>query len=118
MTATKVQSWVHFNRAPSELYIGTATDGTAKELVSQSSGASLGDVAGQVVTGIDIQVGSGSILTYMQITASDAGQVINIKGGERLANAGSTTNSNLNLCAQNLSIGVERGMTLNVLTLD
>lgn len=118
MTATKVQAWVHFNRAPSELYIATTTDGTEKELTSQSSGAALGDVAGQVVTGIDIQLGAGSILTYMQITASDAGQVINIKGGERLAAGGATTYSNLNLCAQNLSISVERGMSLNVLTLD
>ena len=118
MTATKVQAWVHFTRAPSELYIATTTDGAEKELVSQSSGAALGDVAGQIVTGIDIQLGAGSILTYMQITGSDGGQVINIKGGERLGAGGSTAYGNLNLCAQNLSIGVDRGMSLNVLTLE
>lgn len=116
MADQKVLAWVHFTRAPSELYLATATAGTEKNLVSQSAGAELGDVAGQVVTGIDIQVGDGGVLTYMQITASDAGQVINIKGGERLGAGGSTANGNMNLCAQGLSIHVERGMTLNVKT--
>ena len=118
MANQKVLAWVHFSRAPSELYLATATALTEKTLVSQSAGASLGDVAGQVVTGIDVQVGDGGILTYMQITASDAGQVINIKGGERLAAGGASSNSNMNLCAQGLSIHVERGMTLNVMTAD
>ena len=115
MTDTKCFAWVHFARAPSELYLATATDGTAKELVSQSAGASLGDVAGQVVTGIDIQVGDGSIALYSQITASDGGQVIQIKGNERTTGS---TYSNMNICASNLSISVERGMTLNILTSD
>lgn len=110
MTNTVVFSWVHFARAPSELYLATVTDGTEKELVSQSSGASLGDVAGQVITGIDVQCGDGSILTYLQITGSDGAQVINIKGGERFVG----TNSNLNMCMQNMSINIVRGMTLVV----
>lgn len=118
MTDTKCFAWVHFARQPSDLYLGTATDGTVKELVSQSAGASLGDVAGQVVTGIDFQLGDGSVLTYMQITGADGGQVINIKGGERLGAGGQVIHSNMNLCASNLSIAVERGMTLNVLTAD
>jgi len=118
MTTTKAFAWVHYTRAPSELYLATATDGSVKELVSQSAGASLGDVAGQVVSGIDVQVGDGSIATYIQITGSDGGQVINIKGGERLSSGGATPHSNMNLCVDNLSIGVERGMTLNILTAD
>ena len=112
MSATIVFAWVHFSRAPSELYLASTTDGTEKELTSQSAGASLGDVAGQVVTGIDVQCGDGSILTYLQITGSDGAQIINIKGGER----GQGTNSNLNMCLQNMSIAVVRGQTLVVNT--
>ena len=112
MTDTVVYAWVHFARAPSELYLATATDGNEKELTSQSAGASLGDVAGQVITGIDAQVGDGSILTYLQITGSDGAQIINVKGGER----GQGTNSNLNMCLQNMSIAVVRGQTLVVNT--
>ena len=118
MADHKVMAWVHFNRAPSELYLASTTAGTEKALTSQSSGAELGDVAGQVVTGIDIQVEDAGALVYMQITASDGGQVINIKGGKRLAAGGSVPYSNLNMCAPNLSIPVERGMSLNVKTLD
>ena len=118
MTETKCFAWVHFARQPSDLYLGTATDGTAKELVSQSAGASLGDVAGQIVTGIDVQVGDGSIVTNIELVAADGGQVINIKGGERLGAGGQSTNSNLNLCAPGLSIPVMRGMVLNILTAD
>lgn len=118
MADHKVMAWVHFARAPSELYLATTTAGTEKELVSQSSGAALGDVAGQVVTGIDIQVEDAGALVYSQITASDGGQVIHILGGKRLGAGGSAPYSNLNLCAQNLSISVQRGMSLNVKTLD
>ena len=118
MSETKCFAWVHFARQPSDLYLGTATDGTAKELVSQSAGASIGDVAGQVITGIDIQVGDGSIATNIEIVAADGGQVINILGGERLGAGGQSQNSNLNLCAQGLSIPVMRGMVLNILTAD
>jgi hypothetical protein len=114
MTNTVVLAWVHFARAPSELYAATATDGVVKELVSQSASASIGDVAGQVITSIEMQAGDGSILTYAQITGSDGAQVINIKSGER----GTGTNSNLNLCQHNMAITVVRGMTLNVLTAD
>ncbi len=114
MTSTVVYAWVHFARAPSEMYLGTATDGTEKELVSQSAGASLGDVAGQVITGIDCQVGDGSILTYLQITGSDGAQVINIKAGERMFGV----DSNLNLCMQQMNIPVVRGQTLVVNTAD
>jgi len=116
MTTTTCMAWVHFARQPSELYLGTATDGTVKELVSQSAGASIGDVAGQTIVGIDVQVSDGSVLTYIQITDSSGGQTINIKGGERLGSGGQAQNSNLNLCATNLSIAVNRGQTLNALT--
>ena len=115
MTTTKCFAWVHFARAPSELYLGTATDGTVKELVSQAAGASLGDVAGQVVSGIEVQVGDGSIATYLQITGSDGGQVIQLKGNERTTGS---THANMNICGTGLSIMVERGMTLNLLTTD
>ena len=116
MTDTVVMAWVHFARNPSELYIATATDGAEKELVSQSAGASLGDVAGQTVIGIDVQVSDGSVLTYLQITDSSGGQTINIKGGERLGAGGQAQHSNLNICAMGLSIPVERGQTLNAMT--
>jgi len=118
MTDTTALAWVHFQRAPSELYLKTGADGAEFELVSQAASASLGDVAGQVISGIDVQLGTGSILTYVSITASDGGEVINVKGGERLGAGGSTTNGNINACLSPLSILVERGMTLNVLTAD
>jgi hypothetical protein len=118
MANHKVLSWVHFSRAPSELYMATSTAGTEKELVSQSAGAALGDVAGQVITGIDVQVEDAGALVYTQITASDGGQVINILGGKRLGAGGSAPYSNMNMCAPSLAIAVERGMSLNVKTLD
>lgn len=117
MANTVAMAWVHFQRAPSELYLKTAANGDI-ELVSQAASASLGDVAGQVVTGIEVQCSDGTILNYMQITASDGGQVIQVKGSERLGAGGSATHSNVNLCVTPLSIPVERGMTLNVNTSD
>ena len=116
MTDTVVLAWVHFANAPPDLYLATATDGSEKELVSQSAGASIGDVAGQVISQIDVQVGDGSILTYTQITDSSGGQVLNVKGGERSATQ--STYGNINTCITNLSIAVQRGMTLVVNTAD
>ena len=116
MTDTVVLAWVHFNTAPPELYLGTATDGTENELVSQSAGASIGDVAGQVISQIDLQAGDGSILDYVQITGSDGAQVINVKGGER--NPAQTAYGNTNICLTDISIPVVRGMTLVVKTTD
>ena len=116
MTNTQVCSWVHFTNAPSELYLATATDGAEKELVSQSSGAALGDVAGQVISGMDFQVGDGSILTYIQITDSSGGQTINVKGGERSATQSAFGNMNITLAG--LSIPVHRGQSLNAMTAD
>ena len=116
MTDTVVLAWVHFNSAPPELYLATATDGSEKELVSQAAAASLGDVAGQVVNAISLQSGDGSILDYVQITGSDGAQVINVKGGER--NPAQTAFGNKNICIQNIAIPVVRGMTLVVKTTD
>lgn len=120
MSDTTVMAWVHFARNPSELYLATGADSgdTTYELTSQSAGASIGDVAGQVITGIEAQATDGSILTYLQITDSAGGQTLQVKGGERLAAGGQSTMSNVNMCALNLSILVQRGQTLNVLTLD
>ena len=117
MTSTVAMAWVHFQRAPSELYLKTVTDGTETELTSQAANASLGDVAGQVISGIDFQVGDGSILTYAQITGGDGSQVIQVKGGERNG-ASQSPNSNMNAQLGPLSIPVVRGMTLNVMTAD
>ena len=120
MTDTTVMAWVHFARNPSELYLATGADSadTSFELVSQNAGASIGDVAGQVITGIEVQAGDTSILTYIQITDSAGGQTLQIKGGERLSAGGQSMSSNVNICAYNLSILVQRGQTLNALTLD
>lgn len=117
MANTTVMAWVHFNSAPSELYLVTGANG-ALELLSQAAGAGLGDVAGQVINGIEVQCTGGTILNYLQITASDGGQVIRVLGSERVAAGGHTENSNLNLCVKPLSILVERGMTLNSNTSD
>jgi hypothetical protein len=116
MTDTVVLAWVHFNTAPPELYLATATDGSEKELVSQSAGASLGDVAGQVVNAISVQAGDGSILDYVQITGSDGAQVINVKGGER--SPAQSAYGNKNACITDIAIPVVRGMTLVVKTTD
>ena len=118
MTSTITLAWVHFNNAPPELYLASLTDGSEGELVSQSAGASLGDVAGQVVSQIDVQVGDTSILNYVQITGSDGAQVINVLGSERLAAGGHSENSNVNACIVNIAIPVVRGMTLVAKTTD
>lgn len=120
MTNTVAMAWVHFARSPSELYLKTGADdaSTTFELVSQAAGASIGDVSGQVITGIDAQVGDGSILTYLQITDSSGGQTLQVKSGERISAGGQAPDSNMNACITPLSILVERGMTLNVLTAD
>ena len=117
MGNTVVMAWVHFQRAPSELYLKTGANG-ALELLSEGASASLGDVAGQVITGIDVQCSDGTILTYLQITGSDGAQVLNVKGGERIAAGGATANNNMNMCLSPLSIPVVRGMTLNTFTAD
>lgn len=117
MANTVAMAWVHFQRAPSELYLKTGANG-ALELLSQAASASIGDVAGQVITGIDLQCSDGTILNYMQLTGSDGAQVIRVLGSERIGAGGHSENSNLNLCVQPLSILVERGMTLNTNTSD
>jgi hypothetical protein len=116
MTNTAALAWVHFTNAPSELYLATTTDGAEKELTSQSAGAAIGDVAGQVISGIDAQVGDGSILTYVQITDSSGGQTINVKGGERSPTQSAFGNMNITLAG--LSIPVQRGQSLNAMTAD
>jgi len=120
MTTTTVMAWVHFARNPSELYLATGTDSadTPFELLSQSAGASIGDVAGQVITSIDVQASDTSIVTFIQVTDSAGGQTINVLGGERLSAGGQSIASNTNLCINQLSIMVERGQTLNAQTLD
>ena len=117
MANTVVMAWVHFQRAPSELYLKTGANGSL-ELLSQAASASLGDVAGQVITGIDVQCSDGTILTSLNITGSDGAEVLNVKGGERLAAGGASPNSNVNMCLDSLSIAVARGMTLNTTTAD
>ena len=118
MSNTVAMAWVHFARSPSELYLATGCDGATFELVSQSASASIGDVSGQVITGIDVQVGDGSTLTYIQLTDSSGGQQLQVKSGERVSAGGSVPNSNMNACITPLSILVERGSTINVLTAD
>lgn len=120
MTNTVAMCWVHFARAPSELYLATGADSATVtfELKSQAANASLGDVAGQTIVGMDFQVGDGSTLTYAQITGADGAQVIRVLGGERISAGGQSQHSNMNMCVAPLSIPVVRGMTLNVLTLD
>ena len=120
MPNTVAMAWVHFARSPSELYLKTGADDAAVtfELVSQSASASIGDVSGQVITGIDVQVGDGSTLTYIQLTDSSGGQQLQVKSGERVSAGGSVPSSNMNACITPLSILVERGSTINVLTAD
>ena len=120
MTNTVAMAWVHFARSPSELYLATGGDSGSVtfELLSQSASASIGDVSGQVITGIDAQVGDGSILTYIQLTDSSGGQQLQVKSGERVGAGGSVPNSNMNACITPLSILVERGSTLHTLTAD
>jgi len=117
MANTVSMAWVHFQRAPSELYLKTGANG-ALELVSQAASAALGDVAGQVITGIDVQCSDGTILSSLNITGSDGAEVLNVKGGERLAAGGTVPNNNMNMCISPLSIPVVRGMTLNTVTAD
>lgn len=117
MTTTNVLAWVHFAAQPSDLYLATATDGTAKELVSQAAGASLGDVAGQIVTGVDVQASDGSVLEFIQIKDAAGGQKIQVMAGERVG-AGTTSSyeANMNLNLRSLNIQVERGMVLEATT--
>ncbi|HIO21299.1 MAG TPA: hypothetical protein EYN18_02740 [Nitrospirales bacterium] len=117
MTTTKVMAWVHFAAQPSDLYLATATDATAKELVTLAAGASLGDVAGQIVTGVDVQVGDGSVLEFIEIKDAAGGQKIQVMGGERSV-VSSSTEANMNLNLRDLNIHVERGMVLNATTAD
>ena len=117
MANTVAMAWVHFRNAPSELYLKSGANGSL-ELVSQAASASIGDVAGQVITGIDVQCSDGTILNYLQITGSDGSQVLRVLGSERVGAGGHSENSNLNLCVHPLSILVERGMTLNTNTSD
>jgi hypothetical protein len=117
MTTTNVLAWVHFAAQPPDLYLATATDGTAKELVSQAASASLGDVAGQTVTWITVQASDGSVLDNIEILDAAGGQMIQVLGGER-GGSTSSVDSNMNLDLLNVSLPVKRGMVLNATTAD
>jgi hypothetical protein len=117
MTTTNVLAMVHFAAQPPDLYLATATDGTAKELVSQAAGASLGDVAGQTVTWITVQASDGSVLDNIEILDAAGGQLIQVLGGER-GGSTSSKDANFNIDVLNIALPVKRGMVLNALTAD
>jgi len=116
MTTTKVLAWIHFANQPSDMYLATVTDGTPKNLVTLAASAELGDVAGQVVTGYDVQCADGSVLDYIEIVDASGGQTIQNMGGEREVLG--TPDSNLNLSISNISIQVQRGMVIKANTAD
>lgn len=116
MTTTKVLAWIHFANQPSDMYLATVTDATPKNLVTFSAGAELGDVAGQVVTGYDVQCADGSVLDYIEIVDASGGQTIQTMGGER--DLTGSTDSNMNQSISNISIQVQRGMVIKANTAD
>lgn len=117
MTDTVVLSFVEFAGQPSELFLATATDGTAKELVTYEAGASLGDFAGQTLTRVTSQAGDGSILNQVEILDAAGGQLAIWSGCERNVAVGSSANT-YNQKSQKMAIKIERGMTLYATTAD
>ena len=117
MTDTVVLAYVEFAGQPSELFLATATDGTAKEIVTYEAGASIADFAGQTLTRITAQAGDGSILSTVEILDAAGGQLAIWSGCERNVAVGA--NSNLyNMKSQKVGLRIERGMTIMVTTAD
>lgn len=117
MTDTVVLSFVEFAGQPAELFLATATDGTAKELVTYEAGASLGDFAGQTLTRLTAQAGDGSILSQIEILDAAGGQLAIWSGCERNVAVGAASNT-YNLKSQRVALKIERGMTIMATTAD
>lgn len=117
MTDTVVLSFVEFAGQPSELFLATATDGTAKELVTYEAGASLGDFAGQTMNRITSQAGDGSIIASVEILDAAGGQLAIWSGCERNVAVGASSNL-YNQKSQKVGVKIERGMTIMVTTAD
>ena len=117
MTNTVVLCWLEFAGQPAELFLATATDGTAKELVTYEASASLGDFAGQTVTRVTAQAGDGSILTQIEMLDAAGGQLAIWTGNERDASVGTSSNQ-YNLKSQKVSLPVNRGMVIKATTTD
>lgn len=115
MTNTVVLSFIEFAGQPAELFLATAVDGTAKELVTYEAGASLGDFAGQTLTRVTAQAGDGSILTQIEILDAAGGQLAIWTGNERVTATGANSNT-YNLKSQKNALRIERGMVIKATT--
>ena len=107
--------WCEFGNSAPILFTLQSTDGTAAEMTSFIGNNGLGVFENQVLTGIKLQCGDGSILSQLELVDSSGGSQVAWVGCERSANSGSPM---YNLEISNLSIKVVKGMALKITTAD
>lgn len=115
MTTTQNVAWVEFGNGAPILFNIQSTDGTAIEMTSFIGTNGLGVFENQVVTGIKVQCGDGSILSQLEVVDSAGGSQVVWYGCERSTN-GCSPKYNLNLSG--LNIRVSKGMALKITTAD
>jgi len=115
MTTTNNIAWIEFGNGAPILFTIQSTDGTPVEITSFIGTNGIGVFENQVLTGLKIQCGDGSILSSLSVIASDGGTQVSFTGHERAVNSASPM---YNLEVSGLNIPVEKGMALNILTAD
>jgi len=115
MTTTNNIMWCEFGNSAPILFTLESTDGTPAEMTSFIGNNGLGVFENQVLTGIKLQCGDGSILASLALVDSSGGTQVAWTGCERAVNSGSPM---YNLNISNLQIKVVKGMALNITTTD
>jgi len=116
MTTTQCLCWAEFQGGSAPiLFNGNITDGANTEITSFIGANSIGVFENSVLTGLQIQVGDGSILSAVNLIDSSGGTQVSWAGCER---ATSGCSPKWNLLAKGLMIPISKGMTLKLTTTD
>jgi hypothetical protein len=113
---TSYLAWVGFTGKPPELFTATIADGATGELVTTAAAGAqgLGSFADQTISYMLVQAPDGKIVTYAQIIDGNGAEQFAQLGSERTAAGGYPKSGTINLCSNNLSFSVMRGMALNL----
>jgi hypothetical protein len=115
MTTTNNLAWIEFGNGAPILFTIQSTDGTPVEMTSFIGTNGVGVFENQILTGLKVQCGDGSVLNSISVIASDGGTQVAFSGNERAVSSASPM---YNLEVSGLNIKVEKGMALNILTAD
>lgn len=119
MTTTDVQGVVEIDNSEYFHLVGEPTDGAAESAlnirdISGAADAIGKKLAGHVLTRLALQASDGSILTSANLYDGKGARILALYGGERLA----SSNMDWALELEDLSIPIDEGMTLKIVTAD